>query len=458
MKRLKQQFKTYVALLLTFILTTVPVTTHAASLDPEDKYYYKQWGLFNDGVDVNVLPVWEVYTSAQPIIVAVIDTGIDYEHEDLKDHIWTNSGEIAGNGIDDDGNGYIDDVYGWNFYDNNGITCAYAEGSTRSADASNSDEHGTMVAGTIAASANEIGVRGVASNINVKLMSLKVAGGTQATGKTSNIIKAIRYADSMGASICNISLNSLKYSEELYQTMRESDMLFVCSAGNTKPNGQNIDTDKTYPAAYQLPNLITVAAISSDGSLASYSNYGKAGVSMAAPGTSIYTTAVGDRYVSSSGTSMAAPFVSGISAILLTMRNDLYTAEWKSILESTVKPIASLKNKTKTGGIVDAYASYSKTLTYVHKTDTAAPTITAAASYSKVKKTGTIKVHISDSGSSGLSAVRYASGKKAASAFAHGQNGTRIYDNQISITKTGTYTIYACDHAGNETVKYIKVK
>lgn len=180
-----------------------------------------------EGIDINIDEAWDIYSdSGKEVIVAIVDTGIDYTHEDLSGNIWTNNGEIANNGIDDDGNGYVDDVYGWNFYNNSNKVYNGSE-----------DDHGTHGAGTIIASAdNGKGIAGIVQSENVKVMSVKALGGRNGAGSTASVIQAIQYAEANGADICNLSLGTSNNDDALYQTIANSNMLFVVAAGNDSQN------------------------------------------------------------------------------------------------------------------------------------------------------------------------------------------------------------------------------
>ena len=182
------------------------------------------------GVDIDILPAWNLYDSSteehRQVVVAVIDTGIDINHPDLKDAIWTNEDEIPGDGIDNDGNGYVDDVHGWNFFDGNNELCKGIE-----------DNHGTHAAGTIAAARGNGGIAGITDNKYVKVMVLKALGTQYGVGEEKAIIEAIRYAEANGASICNLSFGTTEYYPELEKVMRASRMLFVVSAGNGNAKG-----------------------------------------------------------------------------------------------------------------------------------------------------------------------------------------------------------------------------
>lgn len=304
------------------------------------------------GVDINIQLAWEVYDAStephRPVTVAVIDTGIDIQHPDLKDSIWVNEDEIPGDGIDNDGNGYVDDVNGWNFFSNNNQVFVGQE-----------DDHGTHAAGTIAASRMSVGIAGIADNRYVKVMALKALGSEYGVGEESAVIEAIRYAEANGASICNLSFGSEFYYPQLEQVMRESKMLFVIAAGNGNSLGigMNADEHPDYPACFDLDNTIAVANLMFDGNLAASSNYGPRLIDIAAPGTYIVSTTANNSYGYMTGTSMAAPMVTGVAALLYSYRTDLTLQDVKPILLATARKLPGLQGKLVSEGIVDAYAA-----------------------------------------------------------------------------------------------------
>ena len=325
----------------------------------DDTYSIEQWALSNDGsfegyrtsvqaesgVDVSAEKAWQYYTPARDVVVALIDTGVQYQHPELSGSFWTNSDEIAGNGIDDDNNGYVDDVNGWNFYDNN--NCVYT---------GSDDAHGTHCAGTISAKKdNSEGISGLADYDNIKIMMLKALGGQNGEGTTLSLALAIKYAEKNGASICNLSLGTDQNDKILYQTMKNSSMLFVVAAGNGGSDGRGTDIDKSpsYPASYNLDNIITVANVKADGNLNTSSDYGAASVDIGAPGTDIISTASDGKYAYMTGTSMAAPFVTASAAMVYSSNASLTLADTKNILLSTVKSDTALAGKTVSGGILD---------------------------------------------------------------------------------------------------------
>lgn len=249
-----------------------------------DPRYDEEWGMKNTGqtvngqagttgIDINADKAWSTTTGSDSVVVAVIDTGINFSHPDLAGRAWINPTETAGAGQDNDGNGYIDDVNGYDFYNNTGVVYSPYDG----------DEHGTHVAGTIAASANSTGVIGVAPN--VKIMSLKFIGPDG--GYTSDAIRAIEYAKSKNVKIANNSWGGGEYSKALEDAINSSNMLFVAAAGNDSSNN---DDEASFPSCYASDNILSVAAIDNTGNIADFSNFGENSVDVAAPGVDILST------------------------------------------------------------------------------------------------------------------------------------------------------------------------
>ncbi len=314
-------------------------------LASDDRFYKKQWGIKNDNVelsevtiDANIEKAWEK-TEGEDVIVAVIDTGIDITHEDLSNNIWINDKEIAGNGIDDDENGFIDDVNGWNFTENNN--------NVYNQDKANEEAHATHVSGIIAGiKDNQNGITGVAPK--AKILPLKVFNNGVAY--TSDIINAIEYAEKMGVKIVNCSWGNVEYNNSLKEVIEDSEMLFICAAGNSF---EDIDFNPIYPAAFELDNIISVASISQNGNLSSFSNFGEVSVDIAAPGEDILSTLPNNTYGKFSGTSMATAFVSGEAALLLNEFKEKSINEIKNnILESSDR-ISTLKGRVYRGNKIN---------------------------------------------------------------------------------------------------------
>ena len=303
------------------------------------------------GIDINIKKAWQLYeqeSNKRPVTVAVIDTGIDTSHKDLKDAIWIHEDEIPGDSIDNDGNGYVDDVNGWNFISNTNQLCAGDE-----------DTHGTHGAGTIAAAKGNGGVAGIGDSRYIKIMVLKALGGEEGKGSPENVIQAIRYAEANGAQICNLSFGSGQTSPEFEAAIRDSNMLFVAAAGNGNQYeiGYNIDAHPVYPASFPYDNIITVGNLLFNGHLDESSNYGQINVDLAAPGTYILSTVPADTYAYMTGTSMAAPMVTGAAALLYSGRPDLSLSDVRTALLSSVHKLAPLKGKTASGGMLDVAAA-----------------------------------------------------------------------------------------------------
>lgn len=303
------------------------------------------------GMDINISPAWDLYSQApnrRQTVVAVIDTGIDTQHPDLQDAIWVNEDEIPGDGIDNDGNGYIDDVNGWDFfYDSNQIYLG------------SEDDHGTHGAGTIAAGRGNGGMAGITDNQYVKLMVLKALGTEDGMGAPEDIVEAIHYAEANGAVICNLSFGSTQYDESVAQAIQNSKMLFVVAAGNGDRygNGYDIDQNPVYPASLPYDNIITVGNILFDGNLDESSNWGAQSVDLAAPGVYILSTVSGGEYGYMSGTSMAAPMVTGVAAMVYSSHPNLDVLGVKQVLLDSAKRTAQLSGKVLTGGMLDAGAA-----------------------------------------------------------------------------------------------------
>ncbi len=325
--------------------------------EPDDSRFDALWGLHNTGqtggapdADIDAPEAWDLATGSSGVVVAVIDTGVDADHADLAGNMWVNPGEIPGDGIDNDRNGYVDDVHGWDFGAND-------------ADPDDPNGHGTHVAGTIGAVGdNARGVAGV--NWSVSIMSLKFLDASGA-GYLSDAIEAIEYATMMRSRFgVNVVATNNSWGGGGYSTaMRDAiaragdaGVLFVAAAGNGGGDGVGDDNDASphYPSNYALDNVLAVAATDRNDRLAGFSNYGDVSVDLAAPGVGITSTFTGGRYTTYSGTSMATPHVAGVAALLAAYNADATAAEIRSAILDGADAIPSLSGRVATGGRLNA--------------------------------------------------------------------------------------------------------
>lgn len=308
---------------------------HAAVVS-NDEDVAKQWA----HSVVETANAWSVSRGSREVVVAVLDSGVDYTHADLAANIWRNTGETL-NGIDDDGNGFVDDIRGWNFAENNNSPKDPVS------------THGSHVAGTIGAvTGNEIGIAGHAAAVRIMPVKFLDSSGS---GTKSNAIRGIDYAIKMGAHIINNSWGSSDRSEALSEAVdraQAAGILFVAAAGNSSNNN---DESNFYPSGYPQDNVIRVAASDKNDNLSSFSNYGSKTVDLAAPGSSIYSTLNENKYGSKSGTSMAAPLVSGVLATMIALRPDLTYRQLKGVLLETVDVRQGMRGRVATGGRINSY-------------------------------------------------------------------------------------------------------
>ncbi len=318
-----------------------------------DDYGDYLWGLHNTGnsggiagADMNAFEAWDVSTGGGTII-AVIDTGLDVTHPDIVPNLWTNPGEIAGNGVDDDNNGYIDDVHGYDFVHNDG-------------DPDDREGHGTHVAGTAAASGDDgFGVVGAA--FDAKIMGLKFMD-RGAGGYSSMAAAAIHYAVNHGADVINASWGGYGQSSAIRNAIAYAEsrgVMFVAASGN---QGNNNDGSGMYPASYTLNNIISVAASDRRDQLANFSNYGASSVDLAAPGVSIVSTVPGGDWSYMDGTSMASPMVAGVVALMVSADPNASLSDIRDALLSSTEPLAGGSDGVTTGGRVDAFGALTSLL------------------------------------------------------------------------------------------------
>jgi thermitase len=289
----------------------------------------------------------------EEIIVAVADTGVDHDHEDLKDVMWVNNQEIPGDGIDNDANGYIDDVHGINVLVRD--TQGRATSNTMA-----SHWHGTHVSGTIAATQNNgIGIAGVANN--VKIMAIRVVPD-DADELDSNIVEGFKYAAKMGAKLINCSFGKknneggMVVRDVINEIGEKYGVLVVASAGNDSQGPfyySNNDVSPKYPASYDSTNLFVIASTTSSGMLSSFSNIGPTTVDVASPGSNIYSTVNGSKYSMASGTSMAAPNATGVAAMVLGYFPELSVTKLKEVLISSAVKTPEFEGKMVSGGRIN---------------------------------------------------------------------------------------------------------
>ncbi|MCV2885052.1 S8 family serine peptidase [Aestuariibacter sp. AA17] len=312
---------------------------------PDDPSFGSLWGLHNTGqdggtadADIDALEAWDISTGDSSIVIGVIDTGVDYQHEDLADNAWMNPGEIPGDGIDNDANGYVDDVYG--------IDTANGD-----SDPMDDDSHGTHVAGTIGAKGNNgIGVVGV--NHDVTIAGCKFLGA-DGTGSTAGAIECVNYFVALKNAGVNVRATNNSwggggFSQALKDAITASgdaDILFVAAAGNA---GSDNDLSPSYPASYDNDNILAVASTTRTDGDSGYS-YGLTSVDMAAPGSAILSTTPNNGYASFSGTSMATPHVTGAAALTWSVNPDLTALEMKALLMASGDDNAVMQGRTVSG-------------------------------------------------------------------------------------------------------------
>jgi subtilisin family serine protease len=324
---------------------------------PNDTNHGLLWGLNNTGqtvnrdrgtanADIDANLAWDVWTGSSSFVVGMADSGILRTHVDLAGNIWTNPGEVAGNGIDDDGNGYVDDTWGWDFFNNDN-------------NPTDDNGHGTHTAGTVGAVGNNgIGVTGVCWN--VKLAALKIGSASGSISVTA-AVNAINYCVGKGIKVSNHSWGGGASNTSLNNAIsaaRSAGHLIIAAAGNGgfDGRGDNNDSIPQYPASYAQDNIIAVAALDNDNRLATFSNYGATSVDIGAPGVTIASTynSSTTSYVYLNGTSMATPHVTGVVALVWSKNPTWTYAQVRDKLYSSGKAVSALSGKTTTGKSVNA--------------------------------------------------------------------------------------------------------
>ncbi|GJQ60556.1 MAG: hypothetical protein D8M57_17085 [Candidatus Scalindua sp. AMX11] len=319
-----------------------------ADIVPNDSNFNQLYGLHNTGqtggaldADIDAVEAWDTRTDCGSVVVAVIDSGVDYTHEDLAANMWRNPGEIAGDLIDNDGNGYIDDVFGIDAHNND-------------SDPLDDDGHGTHLSGTIGAVGNNTtGITGVCWNVQIMALKFLDASGS---GFTSNVLECIDYMVNMKSQYgINVKVSNNSWSgnhfsaalESAIAVARDADILFVAAAGNEQTDN---DITPSYPNSYTAENIISVAASNANDNLSGFSNYGATTVDLTAPGSSIYSTIPNNSYTFLSGTSMATPYVSGVAALLAAENPTFSYGQIKGLLLDSVDVVPALTGLVATGG------------------------------------------------------------------------------------------------------------
>ncbi|MET0647965.1 MAG: S8 family serine peptidase [Pyrinomonadaceae bacterium] len=316
---------------------------------PNDPRFAEQWGLLNTGqkggraeADISAFAAWDKTKGSKKVVIAVLDSGVDYTHPDLAGNMWHRPADLEM---------YFDDELGV-MDDSEGFSAVESE-----RDPMDENGHGTHCAGIVGAEGdNNLGITGV--NWQVEIMPLKFMG-RGGFGSTKDAIEAINYViarkkDGVNVRVISASWGSQSRSKALEDVIRkagEADILFVAAAGN---DGANADKRPHYPSGYKLPNVLSVAALDRRDELASFSNYGEKGVHVAAPGKEILSTWLGGQYEEHSGTSMATPFVAGVAGLVLSVEPNLSVKELRERLMNTADKLDSLKGKVVSGGRVNA--------------------------------------------------------------------------------------------------------
>jgi len=335
---------------------------------PNDPLFSDLWGMQNTGqtggtagADIHATQAWDLETGSPNVVLASIDTGVDFTHPDLASQQWVNPGENCGSsdptivcaqrsdGVDNDNDGYVDDWRGWNFIGNNN-------------DPTDDNDHGTHTSGTLGAVGNNgIGVAGV--DWNARIMALKFLDST-GNGNDADAISAITYAADHGARVANNSWGGAPADQALQNAIEygaSKGMLFAAAAGNGDilGNGLNTDTNPQYPSAFDSDGIVAVAATDDSDNLASFSNYGLKSVDLGAPGVGVESTTPGNTYQTFDGTSMATPHVSGAAALVMSHFPAATLYGTKALLIRSVDPISALSGKSVSGGRLNVFKALS---------------------------------------------------------------------------------------------------
>lgn len=323
----------------------------ALSVAPNDPSFAAQWALGGEGVSgpgLHAAAAWGVTTGSRSVVVAVIDSGIDFTHPDLAANIWTNPLEVAGNGRDDDGNGYVDDVHGWDFVENDNTP-------------QDGFWHGTFVSGIIGAVGdNALGGSGVCWQVSILPVRFS---GNNGMGYAGAAVSALEYVTQLKRQGVPIVATTISWGgllglpgsiDTAIRSQVAAGITVVVAAGN---DGSDTDLVPRYPASFTSDGMITVAASDAADGLAGFSNYGAASIDVAAPGVGILSTSLGGGYGSLSGTSFAAPQVAGTVALLASVRPNASVAQIRDAILGSVDAVPALAGKVASGGRVNAFAA-----------------------------------------------------------------------------------------------------
>ncbi len=394
---------------------------------PNDADFGSLWGL----AKISAPQAWDVNTGSPTVVIANIDTGIKYDHEDLAANMWTNTGEIPNNGIDDDGNGFIDDRYGYDFFFDD-------------PDPMDEHGHGTHTAGTLGAVGNNsVGVTGV--NWNVRVMAIKIFDHTGSGTTSSMLINAYNYVRMMKERGINIKVTNNSYggcdeacgydqaTKDAIDALGNAGVLQVFAAGNGNANS---DVNPMYPAAYDSPWIISVANSTSTDGRNSSSNYGLVNVDLAAPGTAILSTWMPPgNYGTQSGTSMAAPHVAGAAALIAAQHPTLSPASIKATILNTVDPLAQWNGIVKTGGRLNLAQAIS--------TPTVCEYVVPTGPITLPTKGGHFSVNIGSAANCDFPAKSNANWIRLAGPDSFSGSGTAIFRATVNptVSRSGTITV-----------------